>query len=376
MTRAPRIDPVNNPSGTPRREVGGQALIEGVLIRSRTGYAVAARRPGGELVVRQVPWRGLSRRGAPWSWPGVRAVVALVEMTAIGGQALLWSAKESESDEPAEARLPKTLGEAWRAASFPLALAVGTAVAVALFVAAPGALAAWTGGALLGEWARGREAPGFNEADFPVLWNFLAGAWRAVLVVLYVAGLGALGDLRRVFAYHGAEHMAVHALEAGRPLAVEDARSFPPRHPRCGASFIAVAVLVSAPLFAAASAWMSAAVSGFPDWPGALRLGATLALHAALLPVAAAGSFELLKAASRHPERRWAQAVLAPGLAFQRLTTRRPDDAQLETALAALRAALAIAPGRSAERIFVVHGLHSPRANPARPAPPPPEPTP
>lgn len=347
----PSLPALQNRSATPRGEVGGLAVVDGVMIRSRTGHAVAVRRPDGAIVVRQVP------RRARTAWferiPVVRGAAGLAGFMLAGARALQWSGevRGGAAAEPAAARVDRDLL---------LMCAASTLALAALVLAVPAALAALAGSTgPLDAWAQARGTLGFSEENHPFAFNLVAGAMRAGVLLAYVAALGLSAEVRRVFACHGAEHMAVADLEAGGALSVESARTRSPRHPRCGTTFLVFALALAIPVFAAADAVMASSLPGFPDLPWWQRRAASLLVHAALLPVVAGVAWELLKIVAARPASTVAAVLLAPGMMLQRLTTRRPDDGQIEVALVALLAALDIAPGEARDRTWVVRGLHS-----------------
>jgi len=375
-----RATEIDNASATPRLEMGGQAVIEGVLMRSRTGYAVALRRDDGRIVVSQVPYAPLSRRWRLLKLPILRGATALVEMMAIGTRALRWSAEEFEkallradakaaagaSGPPSEATvLPKSAGEAWRQAGFIGMITVSLAIVVFMVVIAPNLLAALLGKVpWLHDWALRRGTLGFAEENHPVLFNLVSGCFRALILVLYVWVISLNSDIRRVFQYHGAEHKAVLALEDGAEVTVAGAQKHDTLHPRCGTTFLAVVVLVSIIFFSLSAAALVAYVSGFPDWSFLARKGVTFLTHILLLPLVAGTAFELMKFCAKRPRNPVCALLLWPGFRFQRLTTRPPEDAQVEVAIVALLAALAIAPGERASREYVVRGLHDDESAP------------
>ncbi len=371
-----------------RLEMGGQAVIEGVLMRTKHGYSVAVRRASsGDVVIRSVPFRPLGAR-YPWvKAPFLRGAVSLFEMLAIGFKALQFSAEEAEKDaraaeekqkessgspaaaeqsEPAEEALresreaseaeplPEEAASAWANWAMTGLLVVSLGIAIGMMVVLPNALAELVG--RLVHWAGDSNAPGnpFAEERRPLLYNLISGGFRAVILVGYIWLISRLPDIRRVFQYHGAEHKAVFALESGGPLTVEHAQGFTTLHPRCGTSFLVVVVAVSIVVFAFV-AWAYASL-----WPGffALPFLAKKALillgHIVALPAVAGVSYEFLKFSARRCDRggvwKW---LVWPGLQTQRLTTRQPEDAQVEVALVAMEAALAIPPGEREQRIEV-----------------------
>ncbi|MEQ8818788.1 MAG: DUF1385 domain-containing protein [Sumerlaeia bacterium] len=367
----------DNPSGTPRMEMGGQALIEGVLMRSRTGYAAAVRRDDGQIVVRQVPYHTLAERIRLFKLPVIRGAVALIEMMAIGTRTLRWSAdlferalKRKEAREKGEAEgegpedhstsaLPSSVKDAFGQAGFLSMLAISLTIVILMMVVAPNFLTLLVGKLpFLAEWADAQGTLGFTEENHPILFNLIAGVFRAVILVIYMIAISLNPDIRRVFEYHGGEHKAVLALESGRPLSVENAQRHDTLHPRCGTTFIAVVVLVSIIVFALVAALLVAYLPGYPEWHWTARKGLTLALHVLALPLVAGLAFETMKLCARNSRFWLCRALLWPGFRFQRITTRPPDDSQVEVALVALLAALAISPDQSGPTERVVQGLH------------------
>jgi len=376
-----------------RLEMGGQAVLEGVLMRTRHGYSVAVRRSSGDVVVRSVPFRPLRAKYPFLKAPFLRGAVSLFEMVAIGVRALQFSADEMEKDlsererrekeasggeaaepAPAEEReasgvggdeaptregaitpLPEDAASVWSNRAMAAMLIVSLTAAVALMVILPNLLAEGTG--WVAKWITHNPAEGnpFAEDKRPLLYNLISGGFRAIILLGYIGLISRLQEIRRVFEYHGAEHKAVFALESGGPLTVEKARTFTTLHPRCGTSFLVVVVAVSIVVFALV-AWAYAEIwPGFTSLPFAGKKGLILLGHIVALPVVAGGSYEFLKLSARLSERggawRW---LIWPGLQTQRLTTRPPDDGQVEVALVALNAALAIRPGESEQRVEIL----------------------
>ena len=279
------------------------------MIRAGEHWAVAARRADGTIVRRHdnVPaWAGWLRR-----FPVARGALALVSTVALGMRALSWSREVAEEGEGREDR-PST-----PRASVIAATVLSLGILVALFGLVPAAAARLLTG--------GRGVP--FAATEAVL--------RLALLVGYIAAIGRLAGIRRTFEYHGAEHQAVAAYEAGVSLRLENVRTFSPRHARCGTDFLVLVALVAVVAFALVSPH---------GWWG------LLASRVLLLPVVAGVAYELLRAADRPAARRWLRPLLVPGMAVQRLTTRPPSDDQIDVAIAAVEAALAVTsrPGRPA----------------------------
>jgi uncharacterized protein YqhQ len=289
---------------------GGQAVIEGVMMRGQREMAVAVRAPSGEILVWSEPIRcsRLARRVRPW--PFVRGAILLGDTLALGMRALLFSAaqaapkQEGEADERSSRSSP--------ARGMPLWFAVATAVllAIALFFVLPLVVTA-----LLDRFIASA-----------VVSNAIEGMLRLAILLGYVLAIGRLPEVRRVFAYHGAEHKAIHAWEAGDALFVERVRRYPLEHPRCGTGFLFAVMVLSVVVFA---------LLGRPS------LELRIASRIVLVPLIAGVAYEFLKFGGRHANRRLARLLLAPGMRLQRATTRQPDDAILEVAIAALVPVLA-----------------------------------
>lgn len=286
---------------------GGQALIEGVMMRGPSRISTAVRSPEGAIVVEARDYRSFTDRKPALKKPILRGAIAFFEMMAIGMRALQRSA-EIASGEPGDK--PSKMSP-WALA---LTMVVGLGFGILLFVYVPLQTAQWTGLAPQAFW-----------------FNLVAGAVRVLLLVGYMSVMLLSAELRRVFEYHGAEHKSIWALEMGAPLTVEGARVQSRLHPRCGTSFLLI-VSLSAVLLYAVSDSLVQMYLGHP--PGVLLRFAT---HFALLPLVAGGSFELLKLSGRYRDRGWVRILISPGLWLQRITTREPSDDQLEVALAALK---------------------------------------
>ena len=285
---------------------GGQAVIEGVLIRGRESVSLAVRCPNGSI------WSGSLSLGTLYKGrlrriPLVRGVIILVETLLVGIRALNRSAEISMA--PPEATEIPEPGKADRVAlvgSLGLALLVG----VGVFFLLP--------------------LFGARSLDFLIpsalASNVLEGLIRLALLVGYIWAIGHMQDIKRVFAYHGAEHMTIHAYEHGVALEAEQIARFPTAHPRCGTAFLLTVVVVSILVFA---------LLGRPS------LEVAIISRLALVPVIASISYELLRLGAAHNRNVLARLMILPGLALQRLTTRVPDEEQIEVAVTAMKNALA-----------------------------------
>ncbi len=315
--------------------IGGQAVIEGVMMRSPNAFVVAVRKPDGTIRLRRDQWYGLSKKLDFLKKPFLRGVLMLIETMANGLVSLNYSANIAMAEEEREKALKKgkTLEEFeasqkkkekvdW--ATF-LTMAVSFAFGIGLFVFLPHMVAFGVGDLLGQNWTLDSFA--FHAVD---------GIVKAIIFVAYIWGISFMKDVYRVFQYHGAEHKSIATFEAGMDLTVENARKFTTLHPRCGTSFIFFLILVSIILFSAVFTLIPVGT----NLPPILRhVVAVLFKVALMLPVAGI-SYELIKTAGKCSTQWWAKAMSAPGMLLQKLTTKEPDEQQLEVALSSIKAVL------------------------------------
>lgn len=298
--------------------VGGQAVLEGVMMRSPKAMAVAVRKPDGTIVQLDEPWRGVSDRFPVLKKPFFRGIVTLVESLVNGLQALSYSAREAFPEEDGDKAESGGLSNL----ELGLTIAVAFAAAILLFVALPHGVAY-----VVGErFGMPIETLGFHLVD---------GVVKVGVLVAYIYSISLMKDIRRVFEYHGAEHMSIHAYEAGQELTVENARKHTTLHPRCGTTFLLLVLVVSVFLFAAVFPLMPELASG-----KIANQGLYVLIKIPLIFPLAGATYELIKWGDKHRNNAAVRAVMAPGLALQKITTRTPSDDQIEVALAALKTAL------------------------------------
>ena len=278
--------------------VGGQAVIEGVMMRSPSRVAVVVRHPDGSLATMEKPYESVTRRVKALGLPVVRGAVSLFETMKLGITALNFSADEASKEEGPASKTP-----AWQGALQGLIVVVALALGVTLFVVAPARLTAWLG---------------FHDR---LRFGLVDGLFRLVAFVSYLLLISLWKDMARVLGYHGAEHKAIHALENRAPLTPESVQSFPRLHPRCGTTFLFLVVLISIVAFT---------FIGKPR-----HLGDHL-LRVAALPLIAGVAFEFIRLSGKYYGRPWVRVLTWPGMQFQRLTTREPDLAMCAVAIAAL----------------------------------------
>jgi uncharacterized protein YqhQ len=289
---------------------GGQALIEGVLMRGRSAVAVALRHPDGSIVTATERLDGPLHRSRYGRLPLVRGLVVLYDTLVVGFRWLSRSASVAASAEGVE------LGRGAMAVTilFALALGIGLFLVLPLFLAQFSARGPLSG--LLGPLIGGNL----------VAEHLLEGFLRLVIFVLYLLLISRAPDIRRVFAYHGAEHMTIHALEHEDPLVPSAVRRYPTAHPRCGTEFILVVVVVS--------------IFAFSLLAGQ-DLVVSILGRVALVPVIAAVSYELLRFGARNRSNPLVRWVFMPGIWLQMITTRQPEEDMIEVAIAAMRGAVA-----------------------------------
>lgn len=274
---------------------GGQAVIEGVMMRGQKAVVTAVRQPDGEMVMDTQPLPGIST-GKMRRTPLVRGVVVLIEAMVLGIKTLLYSANVSMEQEGEKI----SGGLVWATVAGSLAFAVAFFFLAPLFVTR-----------LLDPYIQ-----------LSIIFHLIEGFIRLGFFIAYLKLITLVPDIRRVFAYHGAEHKAVNAYEAGVPLEVEAVREYSTAHVRCGTSFLFAVLIIAIIVFA---------IVGRPSvWVMVIS-------RIVLIPLIAALGYEVTYFGARHTKNSLVRALLAPGLWLQRLTTRQPDDNQLEVALSALK---------------------------------------
>ncbi len=291
-------------SGTPAKPsaYGGQAVIEGVMIRGRRTIALACRQPDGAIYRYREPLRSWLLNSRVARAPFVRGLIVLYESVSYGMRMLMRSA---DVQVPAAAR-----GSASTGASNTIAMGAALVVALVVFIGIPYVVTQALHGAI----------------ESSMVLNITEGLFRLALFLGYIVAISLLPDIRRVFAYHGAEHMTIHAFEHGDPLTPERIEPYPTAHPRCGTAFLLFVVFISIVLFA-----FVPRVNVLVDILTRLLL---------VVPVASI-SYEALRLGARYERNPLVAILVAPGILLQRITTRRPDHGMIEVAVASLEEAIA-----------------------------------
>jgi uncharacterized protein YqhQ len=283
--------------------VGGQAVLEGVMMRGVSTWAVAVRNPEGQIEISSeslVPW---AQRHRVWRLPVLRGVVALGESMKIGFKALAISAN-AQLEEGEEGEAEEIGGWVWG-----LTIALSMALAVGLFFVIPVGLTSLIK----------------DQLGSPLLFWLVEGVLRTTIFIGYIFAISRLPDLRRVFEYHGAEHKTISCYEAEDELVPSRAKLYSRLHPRCGTSFLLIVMVLAIFVFAPL---------GLPAWYW------LLASRILGIPLIAGLSYEVIKWAGKNRRKRWVRAVMWPGLMLQNLTTREPDEEQLAVAIASLERVL------------------------------------
>ncbi len=315
--------------------IGGQAVIEGVMMRSPHTFVVAVRKPDGSIRLRRDQWFGFSQKFDFLKKPFLRGVIILVETMANGIVSLNYSANIAMNEELKEKAIKdgKTLEQfekeqkAKEKVDWQTYLTIGSSFifGIGLFVFLPHAITWAIANVFHYQW----------DLD-SFAFHFVDGTIKACIFVLYVWLIGFLPDIRRVFQYHGAEHKSIATFEAGQKLEVENAIKFSTLHPRCGTTFVFFLLFISIILFSAVFVVVPIG-KGLPPIPR--HLLAVLFKVVMMFPIAGI-AYELIKFAGKNPDFIGAKIIGYPGMLLQKLTTREPDEAQLEVALASIKAAL------------------------------------
>jgi uncharacterized protein YqhQ len=305
-----------------KKNVGGQAVIEGVMMRAPRSIAIAVRKPNDEIVVKKERLNPLGERYPILKWPILRGVVVLLESLVWGFKALTFSANEAieTTEVPPTPPTPPSTGGKGGANSkkkkdeiggFTLALTLifSIGIGIGLFVLLP----AWLSGLI---------------AKKGLTFNIIDGVIRLALFLAYIFVISRIGQIKRVFQYHGAEHKSIYAYEAGEELTVENVDKYSTLHPRCGTAFLLMVMFVSILVFA---------IFGKP--PSLLvRFGTRIIF----IPLIAGISYELIRLASQKQDVWLMRVLIAPGLLMQKLTTKKPSEEQLQVAIKALKEVLSM----------------------------------
>ena len=284
--------------------IGGQAVIEGVMMRGLSGYSIAVRQPDGGVAIKKDKMVSVAKKYPVLKWPVIRGSVVLIQSLILGMRALNYSASVAGEGEE---------GEEMSSAAIAGTMAMALLLAVGVFILAPLGLTNLIRHYLL---------PGMGNLTY----NVVDGVIRALFFFIYILSISFMNEIRRVFQYHGAEHKTVYTFEAGEDLTVENARSKSTLHPRCGTSFLMFVMAISILVFSLV--------------PSTAPFIAKVGARVILLPLIAGLAYEVIRFSARHLTNPVCRLLTRPGMWLQKITTQEPDDRQLEIAIIALREAL------------------------------------
>ena len=317
----------------PRVDIGGQAVLEGVMMKAPNSIAITVRRPDGTMVVQRKEYTPAAKKHKWLGWPIIRGVVNMGSMLAMGMNTLEESMKmlgEEYEEEPSkfEKWLAEKLGKNIDKVVMAVAIVLAVVMAMGLFIALPAGVE-WVTGKIIGfnEVAEVAEAAVQSSESWKgVFVTVVGGLTKVIILIAYMALISLMPDIRRTFQYHGAEHKTVYCNENDLPLTPENAAPFTTLHPRCGTAFMLIVMVISMVLFLFVGRDISAFLPRF-------------LLHLALLPVVAGVSYEVLKGLA-HKDNAFTRIARWPGLQMQRLTTKEPDAKMLEVAIVSMNVAL------------------------------------
>jgi len=287
--------------------VGGQAVIEGVMIRGPGKYMIAVRKKS-KIVSK---WGKIRKKSALYRLPLIRGFVNLAEMLAIGIKALMWSAEQAA---PKEEKIGKN--------EFAISFLISIGAVILIFIALPYFLA---------------NLAGFHEEKNPVLFNIVDGIIRISFFLIYIVAISFMKDVKILFQYHGAEHKAIHCYERGKKLDIGNVSKFTTLHPRCGTSFLLIVFIISIFVFSLLPSLIMAYYPSFLELNVWIRRGILFPVRILLIPIIAGISYEILKISDKYQQNFLFRLITLPGLALQRITTKEPSKKQMEVAVFSLK---------------------------------------
>jgi uncharacterized protein YqhQ len=317
-----------NPDYDPNKpmQVGGQAVIEGVMMRAPGSVATAVRRANGQIIVQQQKYKSVTETYKWLNVPVLRGAIGLIDMMYLGIKTLNFSAEiamlDIESDKEKDKNAAKRNGSEQKSKPPSKLAMIGTlilalALGVGIFFILPLYLTTKV----------------FAIEQTAVAFNLTAGAIRISILLLYMAGISLMKDIQRLFRYHGAEHKSVFAFELKAPLNPDSVKTYSRFHPRCGTSFLLIVAFVAIFSFSLLDIFLLKLL-------GTLTLPVRLFTHLPFIPIVGGLAYEIIKFSAKHSTSWWGRILIAPGLLLQKITTKEPDTSQIEVALVALRCAL------------------------------------
>ncbi|HLG23342.1 MAG TPA: DUF1385 domain-containing protein [Candidatus Nanoarchaeia archaeon] len=293
--------------------VGGQAIIEGVMIRGPSNYAIAVRK-GSKILTKtaKIP----KKKHSFLKWPFVRGFVNLAEMLVIGIKALMWSAEQAGDEKEKLSKKDLTI-----------TLFVSVGFAILFFIVLPYFLT---------------NLIGFKESEKPVLFNVVDGIIRILIFLVYIVAISFMKDVKVLFQYHGAEHMAIHCYEHGKSLSVKNVKTFRTMHERCGTSFLFIVFAISVVVFSILPSIFLNYSPKFGSLNHWAKTGILFPVRILLIPLIAGIAYEILKLSDRKKHNLLFKMVSFPGIMLQKITTQKPTAKQIEVAIASLNKLLSI----------------------------------
>jgi uncharacterized protein YqhQ len=292
--------------------MGGQAVIEGVMMRSQDYYSVAVRNEKGKIVTKSAK---IKKKSGLLKFPFIRGVSNLIEMMIIGIKALTWSAAQVSDEEDEKLSNNQMI--------FTLISAFGFAILI--FIGLPYLLSILTG---------------VKEESSPITFNLIDGVIKIAIFLIYLYLISLIKDIKRIFEYHGAEHKTVHCYEAEKELTVKNVKKYSTKHPRCGTSFLFIVMLISIFVFALIPSLVVLIYPSFNLLPFLLRKIILFTLRILFIPVIAGISYELLKLSGKFSKNPVVKIITYPGILLQYITTKEPDDKQIEVAITSMKEVL------------------------------------
>lgn len=307
--------------------IGGQAVIEGVMMRSPHSFVIALRNLDGTIQIRRDQWFSLSKKVKAFKWPFLRGVLMLIEAMANGIVSLNYSANHAMEQEEAlkgdGVKSKKASDKVdWQTA---LTMVTSLGLGIGMFVFLPHLATAGIAKLFSLQW----------DLD-GMMFHAVDGTIKAIIFLSYISLIGLIPDIRKVFQYHGAEHKSISTFESGEDLTVENARKFSTLHPRCGTSFLFFLIFISIILFS----FLFTIIPLPKDQPLLIKHLSALVIKMLLMAPIAGVSYEVIRLAGKYSGNVFCKMLSMPGMMLQKLTTREPDDEQLEVALASIKTAL------------------------------------
>jgi len=306
-----------------KSHIGGQAVIEGVMIRNKDVYSIAVRKQDGQIEIIKKDIGGLAQKFRFFRYPFIRGIVALIENLVLGIKSLMYSA---EIAMPEDEKRKKDKKSSNSNILIFFAMIPAFILGIVLFVILPNISTHFIG---------------IVEKDNPFIFNIIAGIIRLSVFLLYIVFISFMKDIKRVFQYHGAEHKSVFCYEANKPLVLHEAKKFKTMHPRCGTSFLFFVFFITILIFPIVTVSVKLIYINYVNLHIVYRKIIMILLHLIIaLPIIASLSYEILRLSDKLKNNYFIKIIVSPGILLQKITTKEPDEKQLEVALEAVKSVL------------------------------------